>query len=148
MHGRPKGSSDYYLPLPVLSSYLILSWASDPKRTMSYKTEGENFHPSVGRKGFLGGDWALGGWGPGAKRGVLGRLAATLQPSVVYDSQKLWVLWLRVVLGLFFGPLGKVHGGVLGPLGTGSLHHAVSFPLRGFVTIFEPSISKILGFTR
>ena len=104
MHGRPKGSADYYLPLPVLSSYLILSWASDPKGTMSYKTEGKNFHPSMGRKG-LGGDWALGGWGPGAKRGVLGRLAATLQPSVVYDSQKLWVLWLRVVLGLFFWTL-------------------------------------------
>ena len=111
---------------------------------MSYKTEGENFHPSVGRKGFLGGDWALGGWGPGAKRGVLGRLAATLQPSIVYFGfYGLGLFW-----GCFFGPLGKAHGGVLGPLGTGSLHHAVSFPLRVFVTIFEPSISKTLGFTR
>ena len=90
----------------------------------------------MGRKG-LGGDWALGGWGPGAKRGVLGRLAATLQPSVVYD-----ILWLRVVLGLFLGPLGVV----LFPLRTGSLHHTDSFPLRGFLTKFEPSISKTLGF--
>ena len=61
-------------------------------------------------------------------------------------SQKLQVLWLRAVLGLFLGPLGAAHGGVLGPLRSGSLHHAVSFPFRGFQTKFEPSISKTLVF--
>ena len=38
------------------------------------------------------------------------------------------------------------HGGVLGPLRSGSLHHAVSFPFRGFDTKFEPSILKNFGF--
>ena len=62
-------------------------------------------------------------------------------------SQKLWVLRGRAVwgcFGLFLRPLGAAHGGVLGPLRTGNLHHAVSFPLRGFITKFEPSISKTL----
>ena len=59
MHSRPKGIADHYLPQPVLSSYLILSWAADPKGAMSYRTEGENFHPSVGRRGFLRGDGGL-----------------------------------------------------------------------------------------
>ena len=48
-------------------SYLILSMAVDPKGTMSYRTEGENFHPLVRDRDFLRGDCGLdGGWGPGA----------------------------------------------------------------------------------
>ena len=61
-------------------------------------------------------------------------------------SQKLWVLWLRGCFGAVKGPLGAAHGGVLGLLRSGSLHHAVSFPFRGFDTKFEPSISKTLVF--
>ena len=50
------------------------------------------------------------------------------------------------VLGLFWGPLGPAHGGVLGPIHSGGLHHAVSFPFRGFAKKFEPPISRPLGF--
>ena len=48
-------------------------------------------------------------------------------------------------LGLFgtvLGTLGMTHGSVLGPLSSGSLHHAALLPLRGFDTKFKPSISK------
>ena len=62
-------------------------------------------------------------------------------------SKKLQVLWLRAVLGQFLGPSGVAHGGVLGLLWSGSLHHAVSFPFRGLDTKFELSISKTLVFT-
>ena len=59
--------------------YLVLSRAADLKGTMSYRTEGENFHESVRGKGFLRGQgglepWrseALGGWGWGGA-GALG----------------------------------------------------------------------------
>ena len=61
-------------------------------------------------------------------------------------SQKLWVLWLRAVLGLFLGPLRAAHGGALGPLRSGSLNYAASCPFRGSDTKFEPFISNFLGF--
>ena len=60
-------------------------------------------------------------------------------------SQKLWFLWLRAVLGLFWGFWGGTWG-VVGPLRSGSLHYAALLPLRGSHTKFEPSISKTLGF--
>ena len=60
-------------------------------------------------------------------------------------SPKLWFLWLRAGLGLFWGSVGVAHGGVLGPLGSGCLHHAVSFSFRGLDKKFESSISKTLG---
>ena len=62
-------------------------------------------------------------------------------------SQKLWVLWLRGCFGAVKGPLGAALGGVLDLLQSGSLPHAAPFPFRGFVTKFEASISKTLGFT-
>ena len=42
--------------------------------------------------------------------------------------------------------LGAAHEGVLSPICSGGLHHAVPLPLRGFATKLEPSISKTLGF--
>ena len=61
-------------------------------------------------------------------------------------SPKLWSLWLRAVLGLFFGAIGAAHGGVLGPLCLGILHHAAHLSLRGLDTKFESTISRSLGF--
>ena len=61
-------------------------------------------------------------------------------------SQKLWVLWLRGCFGAVKGPLGAAHGGVLGPICSGVLHHAAPLPFRCFDTKFEPSMSKTLGF--
>ena len=61
-------------------------------------------------------------------------------------SQKLWVLWLRGCFGAVKGPLGAAHWGSLSPKRSGGLHHAAPFPLRGFATKFEHSISKMLGF--
>ena len=55
-------------------------------------------------------------------------------------------LGLGAVLGLCLAPLEVAHAGVLGPLHSGSLHHAASFPFRGFNTKFDPSFSKTLGF--
>ena len=67
-----KGTADHLMPLGDWL-YLVLSRAADLKGTMSYRTEGENFHESVRGKGFLRGQgglepWrseALGGWGWG-----------------------------------------------------------------------------------
>ena len=41
-------------------------------------------------------------------------------------NKKLWVSFLRAILGCFWGLLGVAHGGVLDLLPLGSLHHAVS----------------------
>ena len=58
-----------------------------------------------------------------AHGGILCRAASTIWLSFLQEallqnlnllSQKLWVLWLRAVLGRFSGPLGAAHGGVLG----------------------------------
>ena len=47
-------SADHYWPWLVFLSDLISSRAADPKETMSYRIEGENFYPSMGRvRGFL-----------------------------------------------------------------------------------------------
>ena len=51
-------------------------------------------------------------------------------------------LWL---FGAVLGTLGMTHGSVLGPLCSGSLHHAALHPLKGFNTKFKPSISKTSG---
>ena len=59
-----KGTADHLMPLGDWL-YLVLSRAADLKGTMSYRTEGENFHESVRGKGFLRGQ---GGWNPGALR--------------------------------------------------------------------------------
>ena len=55
-------------------------------------------------------------------------------------SAKLCFLWLRAVLGLFFGGHRDGTGGILGPLCLGILHHATHLSLRGFDTKFESSI--------
>ena len=47
-------------------------------------------------------------------------------------SQKLWVLWLMGCFWAGKGPSGTAHGGVLGPIGSGSLHYAALLPFRGF----------------
>ena len=60
MHNRVKGIADFYWLWPVFLSYLILSRAVDPRGTMFYRAEEENFFPSIGSKGYLRGDW---GWG-------------------------------------------------------------------------------------
>ena len=60
-----EGIADHYWPWLVFLSDLISSRAADPKETMSYRIEGENFYPSMGRgvRGFLRswgggtGDW-------------------------------------------------------------------------------------------
>ena len=41
-------------------------------------------------------------------------LKGALLQNLNLVSQKLWVLWLRAVLGLFLEPLGAAHGGGLG----------------------------------
>ena len=61
-----EGFADHYWPWLVFLSDLISSRAADPKEIMSYRIEGENFHPSMGAgvRGFLrswGGE--TGDWG-------------------------------------------------------------------------------------
>ena len=49
-----EGIADHYWPWLVFLSDLISSRAADPKETMSYRIEGENFYPSMGGvRGFL-----------------------------------------------------------------------------------------------
>ena len=61
-----EGIADHYWPWLVFLSDLISSRAADPKETMSYRIEGENFYPSMGGGGhglskeLRRGDWGLG----------------------------------------------------------------------------------------
>ena len=59
-----EGIADHYWPWLVFLSDLISSRVADPKETMSYRIEGENFHSSMGGQGLSKesgrGDWGLG----------------------------------------------------------------------------------------
>ena len=57
-----EGIADHYWPWLVFLSDLISSRAADPKETMSYRIEGENFYPSMGGGGVRG---FLRSWGGG-----------------------------------------------------------------------------------
>ena len=76
-------------------------------------------------------------------RGFITKFEPSISKTLELRGRAVWGCF-----GLFLRPLGLAHRVVLVPLRTGSLHHALSFPLLGFLTKFEPSISKTLGFTR
>ena len=61
-----EGIADHYWPWLVFLSDLISSRTADPKETMSYRIEGENFHPSLGGQGL---SKEL-GWGTGTGEGI------------------------------------------------------------------------------
>ena len=63
-----EGIADHYWPWLVFLSDLISSRAANPKETMSYRIEGENFYPSMG--GVSGAFKGVGAGGLGTGEGI------------------------------------------------------------------------------